>query len=332
MITVNELQNFLEDDERQILALDQANLLKINAIDEETGVNIPGISYICCVDWPVGVTPFSKHSTTGGTNLLGIYDNKNKKLYYNRIPTFTLDDDLKNIVDEIRGIKFKKLYRLVEKEVDKILQKEYQSLRVQKQIENYDYTDRDFKEDFIDQRIKIFFEENVTVYGETKGYELKLTAYDYAKLISNKEYVRNLALRYLSSKGWSKSNLEVNIETYIYKQAKLNYNRNISLNDDDKQLLELLMSVSKAKNARTVKLTYKQGEKLTEVTVNVAEIIRSHDSSNGYSFSNYAITIGKEARKFSKSFTDEENNPFGNILIKNIKRVTYGKKVLFERR
>ena len=332
MITVNELQDFLEDDERQILALDQANLLKINAIDEETGVNIPGISYICCVDWPVGVTPFSKHSTTGGTNLLGIYDNKNKKLYHNRIPTFTLDDDLKKIVDEIRGIKFKKLCRLVEKEVDKILQKEYQSLRVQKQIENYDYTDRDFKEDFIDQRIKNFFEENVTVYGETKGYELKLTAYDYAKLISNKEYVRNLALRYLSSKGWSKSNLEVNIETYIYKQAKLNYNRNISLNDDDKQLLELLMSVSKAKNARTVKLTYKQGEKLTEVTVNVAEIIRSHDSSNGYSFSNYAITIGKEARKFSKSFTDEENNPFGNILIKNIKRVTYGKKVLFERR
>ena len=146
--------------------------------------------------------------------------------------------------------------------------------------------------------------------------------------------MKNLALRYLSSKHWDwsdKTSLEVNIEAYIYRQAKLNYNRNISLNNDDKRLLELLMSVSKAKNARTVKVTYEQGEKSTEVTVNVDEMKWEYDcTNNGYDFSNYAITTGKEARKFSKSFADEENNPFGDILIKNIKKVTYGRKILFE--
>ena len=117
MITVNELQNFLEDNERQILAMDNANLLKINAIDEETGVNIPGISYICYVALPV-VTPVSQYSSINGTDLLGIYDKENKKLYYKRISSLILNDKLKSVVDEIGSINFKNLYRLVVKEAE----------------------------------------------------------------------------------------------------------------------------------------------------------------------------------------------------------------------
>ena len=332
MITVNELQNFLEDNERQILAMDRMNLLKINAIDEETGVNIPGISYICCVDWPVGVTPFSKYSTTNGTNLLGIYDKENKKLYYKRISSLILNDKLKSVVDEIGSINFKNLYRLVVKEVDKILQKEYKSLRVQKQIENYNYKNSDFKKSFIEQRIEAFFEKGVTVYGKNKDYELKLTAYDYSKLISDKKYAKDLAMRYLFNKPEYRdvTNFEVNIEDYIYRQAKLNFNRNINLNDDDKKLMSLFKGISEANNARTVKIEYQQGNKSTEITVNVDEIRRRYDHSDGYSFSEYVITTMKATDKFYKDFKDEEDNRLGHILLKGIKKVKYGRKVLFE--
>ena len=332
MITVNELQNFLENNERQILAMDNANLLKINAIDEETGVNIPGISYICYVALPVGVTPVSQYSSINGTDLLGIYDKENKKLYYKRISSLILNDKLKSVVDEIGSINFKNLYRLVVKEVDKILQKEYKSLRVQKQIENYNYKNSDFKKSFIEQRIEAFFEKGVTVYGKNKDYELKLTAYDYAKLISDKKYAKDLAMRYLFNKPEYRdvTNFEVNIEDYIYRQAKLNFNRNINLNDNDKKLMSLFKGISEANNARTIKSEYQKGNKSTEITVNIDEMRQQYDYSDGYCFSNYAITTLKAAKKFEKDFRDEEDNRFGDILLKGIKKVKYGRKVLFE--
>ena len=61
MITTKEFIEFLEDDTRQILALKKANLLKINAIDEETNENIANISYICYVDFAIGATPLSNY-------------------------------------------------------------------------------------------------------------------------------------------------------------------------------------------------------------------------------------------------------------------------------
>src|SRR5699024_8888434 len=134
---------------------------------------------------------------------------------------------------------------------------------------------------------------------------LRLTAYDYAKLISDKKYAKDLAMRYLFNKPEYRdvTNFEVNIEAYIYRQAKLNFYRNINLNDDDKKLLSLFKGISEANNARTVKIEYQQGNKSTEITANEDKIY--------------------------KQCIEEETNRLRHNVLKGIKKVKYGTDVLY---
>ena len=337
MITTKEFKAFLADDERQILALKHDNLLKINAIDEETGENIPGVSYIGYVSLAMGVTPFSNYEKT---EILGIYDEKNKKLYYKTIAAVRLNDNnLRNVLDEIGAINFTSLNRMVKKEIDRQLKEVYQDLDIEKIVERRTDPEEEFKQKFMNQRINDFFATGVKVYGKdseylTEEYLTELTAYDYVKIIEDKEYTSELAMKYLSSKDMfsDKTNLELNTEKYIYNQVKLKFERNIELSDNDKIILNLFENISKVDNARTVKMTYKQGHKSVELNIDVDTLKRYNYLSlvfNNYAFSSSAIKTMKGASDFRKMFRSEDN-PFGDILVKGIKKVTYGRKTLYE--
>lgn len=332
MITTKEFTAFLEDDKRQILALKHDNLLKINAIDEETGENIPGVSYIGYVSLAMGVTPFSNYEKT---EILGIYDGKKKRLYYKTIATVRLNDNnLRNILDEIGAINFTSLNRMVKKEIDRQLKEVYQDLDIEKIVERRTDPEEEFKQKFMNRRINDFFATGVKVYGKDSEYLTELTAYDYVKLIEDKEYTSELAMKYLLSKDMfsDKTNLELNTEKYIYNQVKLKFERNIELSDNDKIILNLFENVSKVDNARTVKMTYEQGHKSVELNIDVDTLKRYNYLSlvfNNYAFSSSVIKTMKGASDFRKMFRSEDN-PFGDILVKGIKKVTYGRKTLYE--
>lgn len=332
MITTKEFTAFLEDDKRQILALKHDNLLKINAIDEETGENIPGVSYIGYVSLAMGVTPFSNYEKT---EILGIYDGKKKRLYYKTIATVRLNDNnLRNVLDEIGAINFTSLNRMVKKEIDRQLKEVYQDLDIEKIVERRTDPEEEFKQKFMNRRINDFFATGVKVYGKDSEYLTELTAYDYVKLIEDKEYTSELAMKYLLSKDMfsDKTNLELNTEKYIYNQVKLKFERNIELSDNDKIILNLFETISKVDNARTVKMTYEQGHKSVELNIDVDTLKRYNYLSlvfNNYAFSSSAIKTMKGASDFRKMFMSEDN-PFGDILVKGIKKVTYGRKTLYE--
>lgn len=332
MITTKEFTAFLEDDTRQILALKYDNLLKINAIDEETGENIPGVSYIGYVSLAKGVTPFSNYEKT---EILGIYDGKNKRLYYKTIAAVRLNDNnLRNILDEIGAINFTNLDRMVKKAINRQLKEVYQNLDIKKIVESRTDPEEEFKQEFMNRRINDFFATGVKVYGKDSEYLTDLNAYDYVKLIVDKEYTSELAMKYLSSEGMfsDKTNLELNTEKYIYNQVKLKFERNIELSDNDKIILNLFENISKVDNARTVKMTYKQGHKSVELNIDV-DTLKGYNYrslvSNNYAFSNYVIKTKRSTNDFREMFRSKDN-PVGNILVKGIKKVTYGRKVLYE--
>ena len=186
----------------------------------------------------------------------------------------------------------------------------------------------------MDKVITSFFEIGTTVYGSDNDYLTKLDAYDYVKLVNDKEYVSELVMDYLSSKGgWSdKTNLDINIEKHIYNQAKLKFERNIELNDEDEMILSLLKNISKIENARTVKAEYEQGHKSMDLDLNVDGLKNCsyHNLvSNNYAFPSYAIKTRNRESDFREMFRSEDN-PFGGILVKGIKKVTYGRKTLYE--
>ena len=333
MITTNEFIAFLEDDKRQILALKYDNLVKINAIDEETGENIPGVSYIGYVSLAIGVTPFSHYEKT---KMLGIYDKKKKRLYYKTIAAVSLNDNnLRNVLDEIGAIRFESLNRMVKKEIDRQLKEVYQDLDIKKIVESRTDPKDEFKKAFMDKVMTSFFETGTTVYGGDNEYLIGLNAYDYAQLVNDKEYTSDLAMKYLSRKGSfpsDKTNLELNTEKYIYNQVKLKFERNIELNDNDKIILSLLKNISKVESARTVKVVYEQGHKVVDLNLDVDGLRNCtyHNLvSNNYAFPSYVIKTMKGGKDFTEMFRSKDN-PFGDILIKGIKKVTYGRKTLYE--
>ena len=333
MIKTKEFIEFLEDDKRQILSLKYDNLLKINAIDEETGENIPGVSYIGYVSLAKGVTPFSNYEKT---EILGIYDGKKKRLYYKTIAAVRLNDNnLRNVLDKIGAISFKSLDRIVKKAIDKELNSIYEETFVKRAIECRTDPEDEVKKTFMDQITEGFFKTGTTVYGKDNEYITNLDAYDYVKLVEDKEYVSELVNDYLSSEGSlynNKTNLDINIEKYINNQAKLKFERNIELSDEDEMILSLLKNISKVKNARTVKVVYEQGHKSIDLDLDVDELKRHNYRSlvyNNYAFSSYTIKTRKGAEDFSEMFRSKDN-PFGDILVKGIKKVTYGRKVLYE--
>lgn len=186
----------------------------------------------------------------------------------------------------------------------------------------------------MNRRINDFFATGVKVYGKDSEYLTELTAYDYVKLIEDKEYTSELAMKYLSSEGMfsDKTNLELNTEKYIYNQVELKFERNIELSDEDEMILSLFKNISKVKNARTVKAVYEQGHKVVDLDLDVDQL-RNCNYRNlvfrNYAFSSYAIKTRKGAEDFAEMFRSKDN-PFGNILIKGIKKVTYGRKTLYE--
>ena len=332
MITTKKITAFLEDDTKQILALKNANLLKINAIDEETGENIANISYICYVGYAIGATPLSKYNET---ELLGLYDKSKQQFYYRRIYSmFEFNPEFNKVLEELGAINFTNLDRMVKKAIDKRLNSIYEETFIKRAIECRKDPRDEFKKAFMNQRMTSFFETGTTVYGSDNDYLTKLDAYDYVKLVNDKEYVSELVMDYLSSKGgWSdKTNLDINIEKHIYNQAKLKFERNIELNDEDEMILSLLKNISKIENARTVKVEYEQGHKSVDLDLNVDGLKNCsyHNLvSNNYAFPSYAIKTRKEENYFRQMFRSEDN-PFSDILVKGIKKVTYGRKTLYE--
>ena len=333
MITTKEFKEFLEEDERQILALKNTNLLKINAIDEETGENIANISYICYVDFAIGATPLSNYEKT---KLIGLYDKANQQFYYHRIYSiYEFTQAFDKVAKEVGAISFKSLNRMVKKAIDKRLNSIYEETFVKRAIECRKDPRDEFKKAFMDQRMEGFFETGTTVYGKDNEYITDLNAYDYVKLVNDKESVSELVNDYLSSEGSfynDKTNLDINIEKYINNQAKLKFERNIKLSDEDEMILSLLKNISKVKNARTVKVVYEQGHKVVDLDLGVDELKNCNYRSlvsNNYAFPSYAIKTRKRESDFRKMFKSEDN-PFGGILVKGIKKVTYGRKTLYE--
>lgn len=333
MVTTKEFKAFLEDNERQILALKNANLLKINAIDEETNENIANISYICYVDFAIGATPLSNYEET---KLIGLYDKANQQFYYHRIYSiYEFNQAFDKVAKELGAISFKSLDRIVKKAIDKELNSIYEETFVKRAIECRTDPEDEVKKTFMDQITEGFFKTGTTVYGKDNEYITNLDAYDYVKLVNDKEYVRELVDNYLSSKGSfvsDKTNLDINIEKYINNQAKLKFERNIELSDEDEMILSLFKNISKVKNARTVKVAYEQGHKSIDLDLDVDELKRYNYRSvvyNNYAFSSSAIKTRKGTEDFREMFRSKDN-PFGEILIKGIKKVTYGRKTLYE--
>ena len=333
MITTKEFKAFLEDNTRQILALKNANLLKINAIDEETNENIANLSYICYVDFAIGATPLSNYEKT---KLIGLYDKDNQQFYYHRIYSmYEFTPTFDKVAKELGAISFKSLNRMVKKAIDKRLNSIYQETFIKRAIECRTDPEDEFKKAFMDKRIKGFFETGTTVYGKDNEYITDLNAYDYVKLVEDKEYVSELVNDYLSSEGSlynNKTNLDINIEKYIYNQAKLKFEQNIELSDEDEMILSLLKNISKVENARTVKVVYEQGHNSIDLDLDVDELKNCNYRSlvsNNYAFPSYAIKTRRGASDFTEMFRSKDN-PFGYILVKGIKKVTYGRKVLYE--
>ncbi|MGI7383641.1 hypothetical protein ACNF9X_07200 [Campylobacter jejuni] len=332
MITTKEFKEFLEEDERQILALKNANLLKINAVDEETNENIANISYICYVDFAIGATPLSNYEKT---KLIGLYDKANQQFYYHRIYSiYEFTQAFDKVAKELGAISFESLDRMVKKEIDRQLKEVYQDLDIKKIVESRTDTEDEFKKSFMNQRIKAFFETETTVYGKDNEYIINPNAYDYVKLVNDKKYTSNLAMKYLSSKSLfaDKTNLELNIEKYIYNQVKLKFERKIKLNDEDEMVLSLLKNISKVESARTVKIVYEQEHKSMNLELDVDKLrIYNYRNLvfNNYAFPSYVIKTRKAENVFRQIFRSE-GNPFSNILVKGIKKVTYGRKTLYE--
>ena len=187
----------------------------------------------------------------------------------------------------------------------------------------------------MDKRMTSFFETGTTVYGKDNEYITDLNAYDYVKLVNDKEYVSELVDNYLSSKGSfvsDKTNLDINIEKYIDNQVKLKVERNIKLSDEDEMILSLLKNISKVDNARTVKVVYEQGHNSIDLDLDV-DVLKNCNYrslvSNNYAFPSYAIKTRKAENDFRQMFRSEDN-PFSDILVKGIKKVTYGRKTLYE--
>ena len=187
----------------------------------------------------------------------------------------------------------------------------------------------------MDKVMTSFFETGTTVYGKDNEYITDLNAYDYVKLVNDKEYVRELVDNYLSSKGSfvsDKTNLDINIEKYIDNQVKLKVERNIKLSDEDEMILSLLKNISMVKNARTVKVVYEQGHNVVDLDLDVDGLKNCNYRSlvsNNYAFPSYAIKTRRGASDFTEMFRSKDN-PFGYILVKGIKKVTYGRKTLYE--
>lgn len=333
MITTKEFKEFLEEDERQILVLKNANLLKINAVDEETNENIANISYICYVDFAIGATPLSNYEET---KLIGLYDKANQQFYYHRIYSiYEFTQAFDKVAKELGAISFKSLDRIVKKAIDKELNSIYEETFVKRAIECRTDPEDEVKKTFMDQITEGFFKTGTTVYGKDNEYITNLDAYDYVKLVEDKEYVSELVNDYLLSEGSlhnNKTNLDINIEKYINNQAKLKFERNIELSDEDEMILSLFKNISKVKNARTVKVVYEQGHKSIDLDLDVDELKRYNYRSvvyNNYAFSSSAIKTRKGIEDFREMFRSKDN-PFGEILIKGIKKVTYGRKTLYE--
>lgn len=333
MITTKEFIEFLEDDTRQILALKKANLLKINAIDEETNENIANISYICYVDFAIGATPLSNYEKT---KLIGLYDKTNQQFYYHRIYSiYEFTQVFDKVAKEVGAISFKDLDRMVKKAIDRRLNSIYQETFIKRAIECRTDSEDEFKKAFMDQRMEGFFETGTTVYGKDNEYITDINTYDYVKLVNDKEYVSELVNDYLSSEGSfynDKTNLDINIEKYINNQVKLKVERNIELNDEDDIILSLLKNISRVENARTVKVVYEQGHNSIDLDLDVDELKNCNYRSlvsNNYAFPSYAIKTRRGASDFTEMFRSKDN-PFGYILVKGIKKVTYGRKTLYE--
>ncbi|MBE5067106.1 hypothetical protein INF23_05735 [Ligilactobacillus salivarius] len=333
MITTKEFTEFLKDDTRQILALKKANLLKINAIDEETNENIANISYICYVDFAIGATPLSNYEKT---KLIGLYDKANQQFYYHRIYSiYEFTQVFDKVAKEVGAISFKDLDRMVKKAIDRRLNSIYQETFIKRAIECRTDSEDEFKKAFMDQRMEGFFETGTTVYGKDNEYITDINAYDYVKLVNDKEYVSELVNDYLSSEGSfynDKTNLDINIEKYINNQVKLKVERNIELNDEDDIILSLLKNISRVENARTVKVVYEQGHNSIDLDLDVDELKNCNYRSlvsNNYAFPSYAIKTRRGADDFTEMFRSKDN-PFGYILVKGIKKVTYGRKTLYE--
>lgn len=333
MITTKKFTEFLEDDTRQILVLKNGNLLKINAIDEETGKSIVNISYICYVGYAIGATPLSKYNET---ELLGLYDRDKQQFYYRKIYSLAeFNPEFDKVVKEVGTISFESLDRMVKKEIDRQLKEVYQDLDIEKIVESRTDPKDEFKKSFMNQRIKAFFETETTVYGKDNEYKINPNAYDYVKLVNDKGYTSDLAMKYLSRKGSfpsDKTNLELNTEKYIYNQVKLKFERNIELNDNDKIILSLLKNISKVESARTVKVVYEQEHKIVDLNLDVDGLRNCTYRNlvfNNYAFPSYVIKTRKAENDFREMFRSEDN-PFGGILVKGIKKVTYGRKTLYE--
>ena len=333
MITTKEFTAFLQDNTRQILPVENGNVLKLKAIDKETNENIANISYICYVDFAIGVTPLSTYNKT---ELLGLYDKSKQQFYYHRIYSmFEFNPEFNKVLEELGATHFKSLNRMVKKAIDKRLNSIYEETFVKRAIECRKDPEEEFKKAFMDKVITSFFETGTTVYGSDNDYLTKLDAYDYVKLVNDKEYVSELVDNYLSSKGSfvsDKTNLDINIEKHINNQVKLKVERNIKLNDEDEMILSLLKNISKVKNARTVKVVYEQGHNVVDLDLDVDQL-RNCNYRNlvfrNYAFSSYAIKTRKEENYFRQMFRSEDN-PFSDILVKGIKKVTYGRKTLYE--
>ena len=224
---------------------------------------------------------------------------------------------------------------MVKKAIDKRLNSIYQETFIKRAIECRTDPEDEFKKAFMDKRMTGFFETGTTVYGKDNEYITDLNAYDYAKLVEDKEYVSELVNDYLSSEGSfynDKTNLDINIEKYIYNQAKLKFERKIELSDEDEMILSLLKNISKVKNARTVKVVYEQGHNSIDLDLDVDELKNCNYRSlvsNNYAFPSYAIKTRRGASDFTEMFRSKDN-PFGYILVKGIKKVTYGRKTLYE--
>src|SRR5699024_9682662 len=104
------------------------------------------------------------------------------------------------------------------------------------------------------------------------------------------------------------------------------------LRDEDEMILSLLKNISKAKNARTVKVVHEQGHKSVDLDVDVDGLKNCNYRSlvsNNYAFPRYAIKRSRRAGDCTEMFRSKDN-PFGYILVKGIKKVTYGRKTLYE--
>lgn len=236
--------------------------------------------------------------------------------------------------------------RMVNKEIDKTLEKEYQTSIVQRRVNNLEFG-KDMKNVLVKERVKSFFETGVTVYGgemRDRYKLLELETQDYKKVIEDSSYIRTLALNYLSSEPKpiigeeNRTNLEMELNEYVYNKAMLNFKRSIQLNNKDNELLSLFMEISK-NNADTVTMTYEQDDKEVEVMLDVNSMLdfkynlwKFPPYSEYYvSFPNYSIVEPEKVMEFRKEFSSEDN-PNGDILFMNIKKVTYNGKKLFEKK